>query len=467
MKSKFYAVALACSVVAVSCKQQTVAQIKEIPSENKPAPSASAGFDVNDVSYLFPRKNGVPFPEIKVSEGEILKESTFKTITEFGLSKAVDPATGKKVEHKISLDAAESDRSNWRVSAFRYDPCFPAVKFAKKLRGDQAKEDEKAAKDPIYKALSANIPDCIVQFRLIVQPFVNGADRDVTMHLVYSFPPGTPTLNSQDDMLKGLVELRDEARKIAPTAGVALGIHPALASTSPDAVKFSEKVSAFVLKHARSTERLRGVAMMGLENPPEPWVFFAGKVLNDVWTADPMPSFAGVQNFSIKFDARIPGVIPNGTDLNVTKLSTAPAFNKATVTEDQKQGLHKIEHPDDIHFFNMDCVSCHTSTTRITILNVVPKERFLPHSGVTAFPQRDTIQALQKGNWSLRNFGYFNGKPSVSMRTITETAEVVTFTNDITGENNPGLQCTPEKAMEVYKCSALPGGAADCLALCK
>jgi hypothetical protein len=85
--------------------------------------------------------------------------------------------------------------------------------------------------------------------------------------------------------------------------------------------------------------------------------------------------------------------------------------------------LARLEDPASSHFFNTDCVSCHTDT-RIG-MDVL---------GITQVPGIDTA-ALPNGPYNVRNFGWsppIEGPPSratVTRRTLAETEAVVRFIN--------------------------------------
>jgi mono/diheme cytochrome c family protein len=95
---------------------------------------------------------------------------------------------------------------------------------------------------------------------------------------------------------------------------------------------------------------------------------------------------------------------------------------QAMAADKTKQILDTIADPTKSHFFNTDCVSCHTET-RLTMENLK----------VTTIPGIDTA-ALPGGTWDVRNFGWGNAgkagmQPTVTRRTANETAAVVTFIN--------------------------------------
>ncbi len=74
--------------------------------------------------------------------------------------------------------------------------------------------------------------------------------------------------------------------------------------------------------------------------------------------------------------------------------ATADLSNTPTATaEKTKELLDVIADPTRSHFFNTDCVSCHTETRRAMEL-----------LKVTNIPGIDTA-ALPNGPWDVRNFG--------------------------------------------------------------
>jgi hypothetical protein len=84
-----------------------------------------------------------------------------------------------------------------------------------------------------------------------------------------------------------------------------------------------------------------------------------------------------------------------------------------------------IADPKQSHFFNTDCVSCHTETAQPLTKNV----KNFAVSGVNK-------GVLPKENWNLRNFGWFpsflQGGPvaaTITRRAAAETADVVSFIN--------------------------------------
>ena len=84
-----------------------------------------------------------------------------------------------------------------------------------------------------------------------------------------------------------------------------------------------------------------------------------------------------------------------------------------------------IADPKKSHFFNTDCISCHTDTAQ-------PVVRFGNNFKVEGVAPA----VLPKEDWNVRNFGWFTSflqkgpaVPTATRRTATETAEVVEFIN--------------------------------------
>ncbi|MCY1308179.1 hypothetical protein D9M70_581680 [compost metagenome] len=80
-----------------------------------------------------------------------------------------------------------------------------------------------------------------------------------------------------------------------------------------------------------------------------------------------------------------------------------------------------IADPAKSHFFNTDCVSCHTETRLL-----LGKVSSAVIAGVDA-------SVLPETQWNVRNFGwgaeFDRMKPTVTRRTATETEEVVKAAN--------------------------------------
>ncbi len=83
-----------------------------------------------------------------------------------------------------------------------------------------------------------------------------------------------------------------------------------------------------------------------------------------------------------------------------------------------------VANPERSHFFNTDCVSCHSETTRRQILSIPPSEVAFQSAAASVDPA-----LLPADRWNVRNFGWFRQQATITQRTANETAEVVAFIN--------------------------------------
>jgi hypothetical protein len=107
---------------------------------------------------------------------------------------------------------------------------------------------------------------------------------------------------------------------------------------------------------------------------------------------------------------------------NRNGVATAELFATSLPSPERTNQILNIgSNPTKSHFFNTDCVSCHTETRRpMDLQNVTSISRINP-------------AALPTGQWDVRNFGWSpwpNGPhATVTRRTANETAAVVNFIN--------------------------------------
>ncbi|WP_245288270.1 hypothetical protein [Bradyrhizobium sp. Ec3.3] len=303
------------------------------------------------------------------------------------------------------------------------------------------------------------------QIRLIIQPVTNGPEgfkvHDTAGHLIFSFslPPDPPLdgcapfprSKPDDDAFKAVIRdvaaLRDQlaagkfgGTRVATTGD--MGVHPGLLGAS--AKPFRDALKALLEKHL-SPQRLNTMAVMGLD-PPEPWIFVSMlKVPELGFIPVPGPTLDGLhaaQMFSIIGGKH---VVPQPSTNNQNPITCRHAAlqNPALPIADRKgvstsafidgnvadkrvlEIVNIIADPKQSHFFNTDCVSCHTETAQPLTKNV--KNFVVPGVARTVLP---------KENWNVRNFGWFpsflQGGPAaatITRRAAAETADVVSFIN--------------------------------------
>ncbi|MCP1838715.1 hypothetical protein ACVIHI_008360 [Bradyrhizobium sp. USDA 4524] len=322
--------------------------------------------------------------------------------------------------------------------------------------------------DPGAPGLSA---DVIAQFgrqpqiRLIIQPVTNGPQgfkvHDTAGHLIFSFnlvsdPPldgcaPFPRFKPDDEAFKAIVRdvasMRDQlaAGKFGnakvSTAGD-MNVHPGLLGAS--AKPFRDAVKAFLEKHL-SPQRLNTMAVMGI-SPPEPWVFVSMlRVPKAGLIPVPGPTLDGAhaaQMFSIVGETHVvPRPVTNNENPVTCRhaalqnpplpsadrkgVSTADFIDANVPNSRVLEIVNVIADPKKSHFFNTDCVSCHTETAQ-------PLKRKV--QGFTVPGVNRAV--LPKEDWNVRNFGWFpsflHGGPAaatITRRAAAETADVVSFIN--------------------------------------
>jgi hypothetical protein len=212
-------------------------------------------------------------------------------------------------------------------------------------------------------------------------------------------------------------------------------------------------MKAFLERHI-SSEQLNAMAIMGVPAGAQaPWIFLSMlKLPPGLVPTLPAGGFVPVhgpaldgQQFAQMLApvGTIPGVVPaprannlsaatcknaavspeslpianrNGSSTSVLFANPQPS---STATQ---QILALIADPVKSHFFNTDCVSCHTETRRAMSL-----------LRTTTFPGINSA-VLPKGDWTVRNFGWsppIEGpiQGVVTRRTSAETDAVVKFIN--------------------------------------
>ncbi len=91
-----------------------------------------------------------------------------------------------------------------------------------------------------------------------------------------------------------------------------------------------------------------------------------------------------------------------------------------------------VANPNLANFFNTDCISCHTESSRRKELGIRVQDdefRFVLPEGISAVSE----DVLPQQRWNVRNFGWFpTGNTAVetcTQRTANESAESADFIN--------------------------------------
>lgn len=446
-------------------------------SETHPSePKAEINLSANDVSLLFPPPKSVDDMAFQISVADLspatFPDPVFSSMESIATSTAGQVVNKEERVFQIDFSSVTTQdtidftgkKAAWHVTGIRIDPSAPG------LSEDTRKK-------------FGTIP----QIRLILSPVTNVKDKplvhDFALHLIYSFLEPQPEGCVGDaacrvpdkEKFKAIVDdiklLKTDlaAGNIGGTKVLTdgdLGVHPGLANPQTR-IDTKKRIQVFLDKHL-SFKNLGAIAVMGLHEGVEPWIFLAmqfdpkaGK-----FVAVPSPAISHppevlkkIQDAKAQKDMKKimeatgelntaqmlsfvteEAVFPEPVTSNVNptpclasaencqNVSTAELFIKDTDAAKRRvrSVVDVIADASQSHFFNTDCVSCHTETHReIELLGTKSFE------GIA-----DNV--LPKEAWNIRNFGWFRSEfvqtevlPTVTRRTQKETEEVVICVNDI------------------------------------
>jgi hypothetical protein len=442
------------------------AQTAAPPAAQAVAAQSEKPLAADDVSWLFPAPSKAddlanliaigdltaPNPQDPNKRDPVWPDAIFQQF----LAIVASPAAAVSGSNRVVLPAEAKTIDAWHIAGVRIDPGAPGLS------------------DAIIKEFGQS-----PQIRLVLQPVVKNADGTVTAldmaaHLVFTFASGVqppskagcfprpvPDLVTFRQIVSEIAALRSKLRdgELGPnkivTAGKALGVHPGLVDqTTASNVRAEMKA---ILERHLSAQRLGAMAIMGLpENADEPWIFLSMQFVppgtipqlpNGGFVPVHGPTLDGKQFAQMMQPAGSdPRVVPAPhtnnlapiTCVNAAVPANGPSIKqrKGVATADLPSNpprtaagrakvlseLNTIADPTRSHFFNTDCVSCHTETRRALELL---RPRDIPK--IAAAP-------LPNGPWNVRNFGWsplIEGDVggTVSRRTAAETQAVMQFIN--------------------------------------
>jgi hypothetical protein len=415
---------------------------------SKPQPLAA-----NDVSILFPAPRNtkdltrlIPLSTLNgpAGTGRVWSDADFGRF----LTIAEDPkAQIAKTDFPLQLPDDVKKIDAWFIAGIRIDPGAPGL--SKEII-------EQYGQQP--------------QIRLIAQPVTRSGGsiqvHDIAAHLIFSYsaqPPDAsavggclprpkPDMAAFQPVIGDIVALRDQlasgkfGKAKVNTAGRPLDVHPGLVGAS--AAPFQSAVKGMLEKHLVSA-RLTSMAIMGLHEP-EPWIFIAMQKVpvgggQFAFVPVPGPTLDGAEVAQMLNFRGGPQVVPAPVTNNQNPITCRhAAFQEPPQPAGERQGVATaqfidadvpearireivdiIADPKQSHFFNTDCVSCHTDTAQ-------PLVRLKGNFKIDGVAPA----VLPKENWNVRNFGWFTSflnpgppVPTATRRTATETAEVVEFIN--------------------------------------
>ena len=420
-------------------------------------PASPVSLDVNDVSFLWPppaTRDDVAAliaADTPTSEGsQLWPAQVFTAVLQAARQTGITNLAGTESRIDFTPFQAQFEQpATWKLAGFRVDPSAPGG-------------------HPSLVARFGSVP----QIRLVMQPVTVDASgrvraHDVAVHLVYSYitgnfaPPFTPDRERFGAIVADLQALKAAA---GLDTGGKLGVHPAL---NARVAGFGDKVRAFLAKHV-SASRLLAVSFMGIE-PPEPWIFFAMTVRPDGTLAPASQAVLGgghIQMLTLLSRPRA-WPVPSVTNVDAAAgqgVSTGVLFTDDIATKldtpavsGRPRPLHRdipdlVANPQRAHFFNTDCVSCHTESTRRRALDLPAGDgalRFATPDGISGVDD-----AVVPGDiWNTRNFGWFQRRasdriaPTVTMRTANEAAESVEVINRDYLHRSPSAGAAPPRVL--------------------
>jgi len=437
---------------------QTSSSSTDTETQNDSTQSKAISFSANDVSILFPAPKSPAELNSKIlrltdfRSDRVLPEALFQEV----MALITGPSTLTTPNGSLNIDAGaipgtgrrinfpgQNRRSDWVLAGIRIDPGAPGLS------------------EDIFNVFGKS-----PQIRLILQPVSQSNDvinvTDGSLHLVYAFHgPDNPTarasciLHNTPDManfenaVDDLKTIKDnfQTNHGILTDGRPLGIHPATTTAGPE---FRIAIRDYLNEYL-TTDRLFAVSVAGIPLPnPEPWVFvamqkspFSGKIEAVPGPAivqpGPLPNFGQMISF---IDS--PQIVPSpathnlqSIDCDINRTGSMPTqisgagFSTATVFDEGGRNISQIASviadATKSHFFNTDCISCHTETR---------KEIDMGQSSAAIIGAQTNIDpsVIPKEQWNVRAFGWFPGfrdqldagaHETVTRRTANETAEVI------------------------------------------
>jgi hypothetical protein len=375
--------------------------------------TTTTAFDLNDVSVLWPLPKKVAERKELVSPADVGNLGTL-------LPRSIFDATyhPREVDFTEVITRDEAYESATKVVAMRFDPCPPAAMVA--------------------------VP-CHPMIRLVFQTLLPSDDHpkfgalDAALHAIYVVPEkDVPAIVGELSALK--------AQSIAPTTNVPLEPHPTLVKQGLGG-DFGKSVREFILRHAGEKNLVGTAEVVVASASHSSWIFSAFNVVkgkavqriplpniridpaseddgrSQTFESTSDPPATGQQNLMPTFELfqKIESGEGKPTDAEVAA-AIDPTFG--------------VENPSKATLDNGDCVSCHRSTHHraqiVSALKLGPvhsAREFPPPPNVNLSNTEEVLSDPSSTSKSVRNFGYFEDKTSISQRTINETAAVVTFLN--------------------------------------
>lgn len=401
----------------------------------------SSCFDVCDVSFLIPPSER----SIKVSGDEnhrsLLSRELFYNFDDFIKRGHPQLTPGEVYEHLI-------------VTGIRFDPCGPKYP-----------EDW-----DLSKCVLPNI-------RIIAQVYKDGRTTNAALHMVFLLRPLSdlsvvngrpqPTVvldpKMRDSLISKFATMKSRNFKAGIlTNGVATGIHPVFSSknAAPKVLNEFEADLRAIFDELCDESRYFFTAVMFTDETfasqnegKERWVWQKANI--DRSTGKIVFHFGGIpgfdpklreQSFTADRGKRSGATVSPSSNLPVAGVknsSIEAILNRSDRIDrdDVSDAIHatdRLDNPDHVLVQTDDCVSCHlTTTAREYALHSIPdlkldrdlKYSFLVDSKLTDSLDEHQLSLQKKGGYKIASFSFFDGKPSVSDRTVNESLQAAHVVN--------------------------------------
>lgn len=297
-----------------------------------------------------------------------------------------------------------------RVVSVRLDPCFPGLGV----------KDER---------------DCKSQVRLVMQPVVLPPEgsglttMDLAVHLFYAL-----SREELAGLLQELVDLR-AASGIERGDGP-VGIHRALAREGMEGAFARGARAALMARIGR--ENLTRMTFMGVEQVGQAWRFGGFDIVGGDLVPMKIPlldvteeTFRNRDLDGATFSYASTGPVSPATD-DIRLLFDPTAL--AAASDEQRRVAYRhalrIENPTLNSPETIDCATCHITMAARRFAERTHGLSSAGESDLYRHPQGLPLAGatVERTN-ELRAFGYFDARPSISQRTVNETAAVVERVN--------------------------------------
>lgn len=373
--------------------------------------TASARWDLNDVSYLMPLPKNVKSdfllqPLNKGLKGFLLPEKIISTFP------------------RLTSEYTYSDiLKNSRVVAVRIDPCF-------QMTTNTTPETCQKQIRFVWQIVRPQITNLEQNLDVIKTETV-----DAAFHSFYKLSDAEFN-QLQQDILNWKKTFQVQ------TENLPLQIHPAWAATNSDL----QSLMAFneILKKYVGQQNLVRVTAMTMRNLGQTWGFLGFDISENNLASIQIPRtgrlaqvFLNQANPANQFLGQISPSPESDNTFNLimtnsNQLLKSNSTNK--ILESELNSVLNIENPKLFNPNNMDCVSCHVAqaaSTWATKNNLTSLISWNDVSYKNANYNLKNTTIDQSHTQNIRAFGYYNSSASISQRVINESAEIAEAMNKL------------------------------------